>query len=118
MTDTLLDPLNEYEIGLVDIIIHGLKKRTVANPITGAKICATMRERGYKITEPRLRKIINHIRANAMLPVVASSHGYYTTNSRRVVQDQIDSMKSRQAGIQAAIEGMEKFLHGQQQNLF
>lgn len=63
-------PLNDYERGtLLPLIVLGLRTKLGAGrAITGAKICAAMRSRGYQIDAPRLRKIVNHIRTNDMVP--------------------------------------------------
>ena len=63
-------PLNEYERGtLLPLIIRGLRTKVgAASVISGSEIVRKMRECGYKLDGPRLRKIINHIRTSDIIP--------------------------------------------------
>ena len=78
-------PLTEYERKVIlPIILEGLKTKIgKANAVTNKYIISRLRD-GYKIDAARLRKIINHIRTNDLLPgLIATSEGYFlaTTES-------------------------------------
>ena len=78
-------PLTEYERKVIlPIILEGLKTKIgKANAVTNKYIISRLRD-SYKIDAARLRKIINHIRTNDLLPgLIATSEGYFlaTTES-------------------------------------
>ena len=78
-------PLSQYEQEiLVPIVVRGLQTKVgKANSITNKEICSALKEKGYKVDTPRLRKIINHIRVSGLVRcVVATSDGYYIATTR------------------------------------
>ena len=56
--------LNDYELTtLLPMIVRGLQKRIgKESAITNKKMCVAMKERGYDISDARLRKIIHHMK--------------------------------------------------------
>lgn len=106
-------PLSDDERKLVPIIVEGLKKRNKTNPIKGAQICKRINEAnlGVTITEARLRKLTNHIRSEGILPVIATSKGYYSSYIIAEIQEQIDSLMDRALAIQNSAEGLKQFLN-------
>lgn len=104
-------PLTEEEMRLLPIIVAGLKTKVGKEmAIHGATICEKMSEKFGKLTEPRLRKIVNHIRTNGILPVIATSKGYYVSHDRDEVYAQIQSLEQRRNAINQAIQGLTKWL--------
>jgi hypothetical protein len=104
-------PLSEYERDtLTPIIVRGLsmkigKERAIKN----SEICAKMRLQGYRIDNARLRKVINHIRVNALLPgVIATSEGYYIATTKEEMADYIASLESRESAIQEVSVALRK----------
>jgi hypothetical protein len=104
-------PLSEYERDtLTPIIVRGLsmkigKERAIKN----SEICAKMRMAGYKIDNARLRKVINHIRVNALLPgVIATSEGYYIATTKEEMADYIASLESRESAIHEVSVALRK----------
>ena len=104
-------PLSEYERNtLTPIIVRGLsmkigKERAIKN----SEICAKMRLAGYKIDNARLRKVINHIRVNALLPgVIATSEGYYIATTKTEMADYIASLESRESAIHEVSVALRK----------
>lgn len=115
----ITDPLTDAELELVAPIVAGLSRRTEADPIKGAEICAAINAKyqlKFKFEESRLRKIVNHIRREGILPVIATSRGYYTAQNIEEIRSQIASLTDRAAGILAAADGLRGFLN--QPNLF
>lgn len=103
--------LTSEEMALVPIILGGLKRRTTSDEaIYGKEICQKMTEAGYKMSEPRLRKIVNYIRSNGLAPVIATSKGYYVSNHSGELGNQIASLEQRRNAIQQAINGLMKFM--------
>ena len=96
-------PLNDYELRvLLPVILAGLKnKQGKRNAVTNNYIIGHLRQ-SYKVDAPRLRKIINHIRTNDMLPgLIATSEGYYLATSEQELMDYEDSLRGREEAIKA-----------------
>jgi hypothetical protein len=107
--------MTEGEKKLVPVIIKGLSTKTKANPITGADIVSAINSQkdkyGIKLfSEPRLRKIVNFIRTEGILPVMATSNGYYVTKDRAELESQIESLTQRAEAIMSSANGLKKFL--------
>lgn len=105
--------LTEYEYKVVmPILVEGLKKKIgKSKAITNNKICSALKEKGYKVTEPRIRKIIYFIRQyNAVPMLIASSKGYWVTNDINEVKDWLESLESRIEAIQETKIYAEKML--------
>ena len=73
-----------------------------------------LKEKGYKVDTPRIRKIINHIRVSGLVRcVVATSDGYYIATTRGEVEDYLKSLENREGAIHAvrmSLESQMKFL--------
>jgi hypothetical protein len=105
--ETITRELDRNDLKFLPIIIAGMKAhRGRDNAITGAEIVSKV----SGLTEPRLRKIVNHIRQNAILPVIATSKGYYTADCAEDVISQIKSLQDRIDAIEAAKNGLAKFV--------
>lgn len=109
--ESITPELNEYELSLVGIIISGLKARTAENPIKSDNIVKSMSANGYKISGVRLRKIINFIRTNALLPIIGTSKGYYVSYEKIDIQNQIKSLNERANSIIDCANGLKEFLY-------
>lgn len=70
-----------------------------------------------EVSGPRLRKMVNFLRSRRILPVVATSRGYYVSNDQTELTRQIKSMEERAAAIKAAADGLRVFLANQPQAL-
>jgi len=90
--EKITSELSQEEIDLVPTIVKGLSSKLGKdNAITSTKIC-----KAVNITSPRLRKIINHIRINNLLPALCStSNGYFVATNIYEMQDYIISLKQR-----------------------
>jgi len=90
--ETITADLSNDELQMVQSIIKGLKgKQGKDNAITGAKICDAMGLHGA-----RLRKLINHIRINNLLPCLCStSNGYFVATNIEELENYIISLKQR-----------------------
>jgi len=104
-------PLNDYERDtLLPVIRKGLSsKRGREQSITSSAIIRRMKEHGYKLDGPRLRKIINHIRANDMIAgLVSTSKGYYIATTAQEIEEYISSLYGRVAAIQEIITALAR----------
>lgn len=81
--------------------------------VSNALMCAKMSECGYQISDARVRKIINHIRINALVEcLVASGQGYYVAQTEREMRTYIASLRSREEAIGAMRMALEQQLQG------
>jgi hypothetical protein len=107
--------MTEDEKKLVPLIIRGLSTRTKENPIKGAEIVSAINSQkdkyGIKLfSEPRLRKIVNFIRTESILPLMGTSNGYYCTKDRDELESQIESLTQRAEAIISSANGLKKFI--------
>jgi hypothetical protein len=105
--------ITEDEIKLAHRLIPAFKKRTSSNPILAVDICKAVNETmniDFKLTEVRLRRIVNYYRVNAILPIISTKKGYYTSNDVLEIRDCIDSLTQRATSILDSAFGMEKFI--------
>lgn len=108
--------LNDQEMEILPIVIHGFRAYKKTNPIKAELIVKRMNQflsdRGYKIrlNGPRLRKLVNYIRSNGLLPLIATSQGYFTTDCKETIAEQIKSLQERANSIKNCAIGLEKFL--------
>lgn len=112
-------PLTDKEMKLIPFIINGFERYTKDNPIKSHIVVAQLNlfiertnrcEELPKLTGARLRKIVNYLRRNALLPLIATSRGYYVSNDRAEIQAEIESLKQRAEAILLPAKGLAKFL--------
>lgn len=83
-------PLTEYEESVIlPIVLRGLRNKVgKANAVTNRTIVQRLNIAGHTTTEPRIRKIINHIRMTDLLPgLIATSGGYFLATSESELLD-------------------------------
>jgi len=108
--------LTREEMEILPIVVHGFRNYKKDSPIKADLIVTRMNEflavRGFKtrMTQPRLRKMVNYIRTNGIIPLIATSHGYFTSDCKQTIQEQIQSLQERANSIQRCAEGLKKFL--------
>ncbi|NLO70238.1 MAG: hypothetical protein GX102_04710 [Porphyromonadaceae bacterium] len=103
-------PLSEYEMSvLLPIMIRGLQtKKGKENAVKNAQIVRSLKG-SYKITETRVRKLINHIRTNDIIPgLIATSDGYYIAQTETELLDYEDSLKGRESAIREVRMSIER----------
>ncbi len=91
-----------------------LEKRTKDNPILAKQIIDGVNEKWNpkpKLTDVRLRKIINYYRVQAILPVISTSKGYYVSYDEQDINDMMQSLCERGNSIIQASFGMGKILN-------
>lgn len=108
--------LTEDELIHVSGLIIGLKNRTKENPIKAPEIVVQMNKYAErhglcKMTDARLRKCINYIRSKSMLPVIATSKGYFCSYDEKDLSEQIISLTQRANSIMDCVFGLEQILN-------
>lgn len=115
---------NDIEV-LVPLFVKSFKKRIGKdNAASSTEIIKAFREKyNVELTDTKVRQVVNHIRNNALLPgLVASSRGYYVTNSEHEVRRYLQSLDSRINEIIKVRDGMRAYLksitHRKQSELY
>lgn len=104
--ETITHELSQYELDvvlpmLVAKICHHKGRK---NAITNARLRGYMSERNATLNEPRLRKIVEHIRQTHLLPgLVAAKQGYFIAESPEEMREWLDTMKQRKNALAATI---------------
>jgi len=108
--------LSPVEMQLLPLLISGFKKHRADNPIKSdiivKKTNLFLKEKGikYTISGVKIRKFANYIRTEGLLPLIATSQGYYTSTDKEEIKKQIKSLMQRANSIKASAEGLNKFL--------
>lgn len=108
--------LNKDELRLVPLLVKGFKGHGAANPITGkmivSKTNAYLKSKNikYRLSEPRLRKCCNYIRTKGLIPLIATTKGYYVSYNKDEIKNQIQSLNQRAISIKVCADGLQKFL--------
>ncbi|MCM1439878.1 MAG: hypothetical protein NC131_11855 [Roseburia sp.] len=95
-------PLTEHEEKvLLPLVLRGLKTKIgKENAVTNRTIVQRLNIAGYTVTEPRIRKLINHIRMTDLLPgLIATSGGYFLATSEAELLDYEQSLIGREDAI-------------------
>lgn len=108
--------LTDYEREMiVPALVEGLKKRVGSRmAIRNKTLCSELKARNFEgITEARIRKCINFIRMNGLVPhLVANSNGYYIATSIQEVEKYCESLKERAMAIFSMRQALEYQLSG------
>ena len=105
-------PLTDQEKKLVKIMINGLKKRIGIGPVKAYEIIEIINDKypDIKFSGPRLRKLTNLIRSLSILPLIATSKGYYVSYDQDTIKSQIKSLEERADAILNSAKGLKKFI--------
>lgn len=112
ITEDLSEKDRIYE-PFVDKVLKGLNKPTKAPVIVYMINQAIATEYDYKeanFTEVRLRKFVNFYRSHGIIPICATSEGYFVSFENKVLESQIKSLEERAHGILLAARGLKKHL--------
>ena len=119
------EPLTEYEEQtLLPQLVRGLRTKVGKNnAVTNTAIVRGMKANlNLVVSEPRVRKIINHIRNNDLVPcLIATSQGYYIAESEQELKEYEDSLLGREEAIRSvrlSIQRQRKRKYSNQQSLF
>jgi len=108
--------LTDEECKLVPILIKGFSTKTKETAVKAPEIVEAINKQAdkfglkNKFSEVRLRKIVNFIRSEGILPLMATSNGYYCTDDREEIRSQIDSLTQRAEAIMVSANGLKKYL--------
>ena len=123
--DKETQPLTDYEKNvLLPVLIRGLEtKKGRASAVTNKYIISALKD-SYSLNEARVRKIINHIRTNDLIPgLIATSEGYFIAETEAELLEYEESLQGREDAIRSvrlAIARQRRSIYNQerQQKLF
>jgi hypothetical protein len=106
-------PLHGLEKKIVPKIIAILyPRRTCHEAVRGSEICRMIEaDTGHQLKESRLRKITNFLRSDAILPICATSKGYFVSYDVEQLESQIRSLSQRRDAIDNSIDGLTVILN-------
>lgn len=109
--DKETQPLTDYEREtLLPVLVAGLKvKIGKENAVTNKHIVTMLQKVRYKISDTRVRKLINHIRINDLVPaLIATSDGYYIAQTEAELLEYEESLKGREDAIRTVRQSIER----------
>ena len=104
-------PLTNYDHNvLLPILIKGLEmKKGKMNAVTNRQIVHGLRSHGLKVSHRDVSTLINHIRTNDLVVgLMASSVGYYISNSEQELVKYEDSLLGREREIRKVRMSIER----------
>lgn len=105
--------LTEYEYNvLLPLMVAGFQRKIgVDNCITNPEICRALKEKGYEVTEPRIRKLVFYIRFNNLVPkLIASSKGYWVATNKHEIDTWVLSLQGRISALEETLQYAKKML--------
>jgi hypothetical protein len=105
-------PLSDYEKKLIPAFVVSFKKHIgKGQAVTNKEIIEAFGKIDVHLSETQVRKIINHIRNNHLVPgLIASSKGYYITKDVNELKQYIKSLNGRENEIRRVKESMQQHL--------
>jgi len=106
--------LSEDEFSMLPNLIQILQEHpNMSAAIFSEDLCRKMavRYQVEKFPGSRLRKMTNYLRVNGILPVIATSKGYYISYDKEMIESQIKSLLERASSIRKSAYGLQKFLY-------
>lgn len=110
---------------LVPAMVRGLQTKIgKANAITNKQMIAGLKKHGYEVTDSKVRKLINYIRNNALVPcLIATSKGYYIGETLEELEGYVQSLAQRESAIKQVRQSIqtqinERYANQNQTNLF
>jgi len=109
--------LSDDEFRLIPYLVAGFRLHPKSDPIKSPLIVEAINSKKEawgikgKFTDVRLRKCVNYIRSKGMIPLIATSDGYYTSWDKADIQKQIQSLHERASSILTCAEGLKLFLN-------
>jgi hypothetical protein len=99
----------------INSIMEILFKYKKNNPIKSVQLVAIInhkffKESDAKFTGVELRKYCNYIRSKSLLPIIATSNGYYVSYDKTEIALQIESLEQRSEAILNSVNGLKFYL--------
>lgn len=121
--ESITDELSSDELDILPIFKRAVSDYTEHDPIKSADLVNVINTmcliNGVKprMSEVRLRKMTNYVRTNAIIPLIATSKGYFVSYDDAWVRSQIRSLRQRAHSIDVCADGLERFIYDPQRSL-
>jgi len=105
--------LSDYEkANVLPLFLKGISKKVgVDLAITNKEIVTALKLKGIKTTDSRIRKIVNYVRTEGLVPgLIATSKGYYISNDPVEIAKYVDSLNQRAKEILRVKESFRSHL--------
>lgn len=104
------DKLNDFERKIVLPLVVRLLTEANGRQLSSFMIADTLRKMGYPSCNSfTVRKVVNHIRVNAIIScLAANSKGYFIASNDREITDTIHSLEGRIDAIQEVIDALRE----------
>jgi hypothetical protein len=108
--------LTEEEKNFIPFLISGFENHGKENPIKAEDIVIKINAQKSKynlkkdFTPERMRKMCNLIRTQGIIPLCATSKGYFVSYALKDINSQIKSLQQRADAIYRPAHGLKKFL--------
>lgn len=111
--ENITHELTDYEKNnVMPRIVEGFK-RIGAEPTPNSKIIAKLTSEGYKVSAPRIRKIIHEIRVQGLIPnLISNSKGYFISSDPVEIINYIESLGQRVRSISEIGRALKEQLKG------
>lgn len=90
--------LTEYELTMIlpKVVKRMKEKIGKENAVTNSRIVKVFKEYGFKTNEPRMRKIIQHIRINGLINgLVSHGRGYFVARTKEEIRISIERIDKK-----------------------
>ena len=106
----MADRLNDFERGIMLPLVVRLLTEANGRVLSSYQIAAVVRQNGYHACNSfNVRKVVNHIRCNAIIPCLASNgKGYFVASNDREITETIYSLEGRVDAIREVIEALKQ----------
>lgn len=100
------EALTEREMQLIPVMCKCLQAHLGKdNAVTSTRMIQGFANMGFKVTGSRIRKMINHIRHNNLVPcLISANNGYYIATSHIELADYVRGLMSRANEINAVAD--------------
>lgn len=100
--------LSSHEREVLPFVVEILRSRTGrGHEVSSQMIISAVRRMGYHISGSEVRRIVNHIRVNAVIPCLASNgNGYHVALTRDDMDECISSLLGRVEAIKEVITAL------------
>lgn len=111
ITANLTPEEKELTIEIMQILMKLKKNR----PMKSVQIVELINRRLFKNKDVKfngvkLRKYCNYIRSKSLLPIIATSNGYYISYDKTEIALQIESLEQRSEAILSSVNGLKFYL--------
>ena len=107
--------MNDYERDVLVPLVCDLLMQAGGLPLSSMRIADEIRRTGHAASTRQVRRCVNHIRVNGIIPCVASSpKGFFVASNESEISECISTLEALADSIQEVIEA----LRGQMYNKF